>query len=238
MANRVIELGSAVYNNAIKHGYPGENPFSGIEPFKETKRDRFIKPDELPRFFAALAEETSPDFKHFVLVSLLAGARRGNVLAMRWQELDLASATWRIPDTKNDEPLVVALVPEAVAILNERHPQETGYVFPALSKSGHMTPPKQRWKALLKRASLSDFRVHDLRRSLGSWQAISGASLAVIGKSLGHKSADATMIYSRLHLDPVRTSLNTATSAMLEAAGVKPRAEVVELGPRQSARSK
>jgi integrase len=85
-----------------------------------------------------------------------------------------------------------------------------------------MTPPaKGRWQALLKRAGMADFRIHDLRRSLGSWQAISGASLAVIGKSLGHKDIASTMIYARLHMDPVRASVNTATTAMLQAAGVK-----------------
>ncbi len=229
MANRVVELLSSVFNRAIEWGYRGSNPADGIKPFKETKRDRFIQGDELPRFFVALAEDTSNDFKHFVLFSLLTGARRNNVLAMRWQDVDLGSATWRIPQTKNDDPQVVALVPEAVEILRERKPQDAGYVFPALSKTGYATPPKKRWRALLTRAKVADLRIHDLRRSLGSWQAISGASLAIIGKSLGHKSADATMIYARLSLDPVRASLNTATSAMLEAAGVKKPGKVVKL---------
>jgi integrase len=229
MANRVVELLSSIYNRAIEAGYRGINPAIGVKPFKETKRDRFIQADELPRFFTALAADTSEDFKHFVLLSLLTGARRNNVLAMRWQDVALPAATWRIPQTKNDEPQVAALVPEAVEILRERKPQDAGYVFPAPSATGYATPPKKRWRALLTRAKVADLRIHDLRRSLGSWQAISGASLAIIGKSLGHKSADATMIYARLSLDPVRASLNTATSAMLEAAGVKKLAKVVKL---------
>jgi len=229
MANRVVELLSSVYNRAIEAGYRGNNPTNGIKPFKETKRDRFIQGGELPRFFTALAADTSEDFKHFVLFSLLTGARRSNVLAMRWQDVDLQAATWRIPQTKNDDPQVVALVPEAVELLRERTPQDAGYVFSAPSATGYATPPKKRWRALLARAKIADLRIHDLRRSLGSWQAISGASLAIIGKSLGHKSADATMIYARLSLDPVRASLNTATSAMLEAGGVKKRAKVVKL---------
>jgi integrase len=96
-----------------------------------------------------------------------------------------------------------------------------------------MTPPKKRWQALLKRAKVPDLRIHDLRRSLGSWQALGGASLSIIGKSLGHKSPSATAIYARLHLDPVRASLNAATSAMLEAAGVKKAAEVVPIKRRK-----
>ena len=63
--------------------------------------------------------------------------------------------------------------------------------------------------------------LHDLRRTLGSWQARTGASLAIIGKSLNHKSQQATAIYARLDLDPVRQSVNTATAAMFEAAGLK-----------------
>ena len=63
----------------------------------------------------------------------------------------------------------------------------------------------------------ADLRIHDLRRTLGSWQAATGASLPIIGKSLGHKSLAATQIYARLNLDPVRASVSKATDAMLLA---------------------
>lgn len=229
LANRVVEIIGTIYARASEWGYTGTNPAKDIRPFKEVKRDRFIQADELPAFFKALADDTSEDFKHFVLLCLLTGARRVNVLSAQWQEINLASAVWRIPDSKNGDPVVVALVPEAVEILKARDPdgkQKTGYVFPADSKTGYLSPPAKRWQALLKRAGMADFRIHDLRRSLGSWQAISGASLAIIGKSLGHKSADATLIYARLSMDPVRASVNTATTAMLQAAGVKKTAQV------------
>lgn len=68
---------------------------------------------------------------------------------------------------------------------------------------------------------MTDLRIHDLRRTLGSWQAKTGASLAIIGKSLNHKTHQATAIYARLDLDPVRQSVETATSAMMDAAGIK-----------------
>lgn len=229
LANRVVEIIGTIYARASEWGYTGINPAKDIRPFKEVKRDRFIQADELPAFFSALADDTSEDFKHFVLLCLLTGARRINVLSAQWQEINLASAVWRIPDSKNGDPVVVALVPEAVEILKARDPdgeKKTGFVFPADSKTGYLSPPAKRWQALLKRAGMADFRIHDLRRSLGSWQAISGASLAIIGKSLGHKSADATLIYARLSMDPVRASVNTATTAMLQAAGVKKTAQV------------
>ena len=232
-ANRVVELVSTVYNRAAEWGYRGANPARGVRPFKETKRARFLNqndPEELKRFFEALADDTSQDFRDFVNLCLLTGARRTNVLAMRWEHINLQATTWTIPAelTKNDEAMVIALVPEAVVILSARGANTEGYVFAAPSRDGFITPPKKRWRALLERAKVSDLRIHDLRRSLGSWQAISGASLAVIGKSLGHKSPAATAIYARLHLDPVRASLNAATSAMLLAGGVKKAEEVAK----------
>lgn len=57
-------------------------------------------------------------------------------------------------------------------------------------------------------------RLHDLRRTLGSWQAATGANSYVIGKSLGHKTQQATAIYARLNIDPVRASMERATEAM------------------------
>ena len=79
------------------------------------------------------------------------------------------------------------------------------------------------------RSTPNGVTLHDLRRTLGSWQAKTGASLAIIGKSLNRQSQQATMIYARLDLDPVRQSVNTATSAMMEAAGLKPVAEVTPI---------
>jgi integrase len=57
-------------------------------------------------------------------------------------------------------------------------------------------------------------RLHDLRRTLGSWQAATGANSYIIGKSLGHKSQQAIAVYARLNLDPVRDSMGKAVKAM------------------------
>ena len=65
---------------------------------------------------------------------------------------------------------------------------------------------------------LRHVRLHDVRRTLGSWQAALGASLPVIGKSLGHRDTAATAIYSRLDLEPVRRSVDAATEAMVRAS--------------------
>jgi integrase len=237
-ANRVIEIVSTIFNRLKAWGlFDGVNPADGIEAFREKKRDRFLLAGELPRFFASLAEDESQAFKDYVLLSLLTGARQENVLGMAWPDVDLVGGLWKIPETKNGEPVTVPLIPEAVAILKARQPgqPEEGkeapppWIFPAKSRTGYMDAPKKRWAALLERAGLADLRLHDLRRSMGSWQAKTGASLLTIGKSLGHKSASATLIYARLDVDPVRQSMEKAAGAMLEAGGMKAAAPVKKL---------
>jgi integrase len=219
LANRIIELVRAVFNKADSIGYRGRNPAENIQRFAEPSRDRFLQPAELPKFWASLQQEI-PLFQDFFMLALLTGARRANVQAMRWTEVHLDGAAWRIPHTKNDEPVLIHLPAKAVEILRRRH-EENGsseWVFPTRSATGHLTEPKTAWKRIIERAGLHDIRMHDLRRTLGSWQAIAGASLAIIGKSLGHKSLKATQVYSRLSMAPVIESVDKATTALLEAA--------------------
>ena len=78
-----------------------------------------------------------------------------------------------------------------------------------------MEEPKGAWKTLLKRAELENVRLHDLRRTMGSYQTMTGASLTVVGKTLGHKSQQATAVYARLNLDPVRASMEAAVDMMM-----------------------
>lgn len=100
------------------------------------------------------------------------------------------------------------------------------WVLPSRGAAGHYMAPRHAWAALLERAGLSGLRVHDLRRTVGSWQAALGANLAVIQKTLGHADVDTTMIYARLNLDPVREAIEQATSALLAAGGVGELAEI------------
>ncbi len=232
-ANRTLELLRAVINKGIAWDlFTSNNPAVGIEKFTLQSRDRFIQGDELPRFFKAVGEDPNEIMRDYFLLSLLTGARQANVLAMRWEDISFERAEWRIEETKNDTPQTVTLSPEAVEILCNRKPAKpTEFVFPSerSSASGHLQNPQKAWKRVLDRAGLSNLRIHDLRRTLGSWQAKQGASLAIIGKSLNHKNQSTTAIYARLDLDPVRDSVNTATSAMMAAAGLKDGANVVQL---------
>jgi integrase len=229
-ANRVLALISSIYGWAISAGLWEANPAKGIKRNPEKSRDRFLQSDELPRFFAALTEEPNHTIRDYILIALLTGMRRANVLSMRWQDINFERAEWRIQRTKNNDPQTVTLTPEVIEILHSRHTTESPYVFPsASSAAGHLMEPKKGWQRVLARAGITDLRIHDLRRTLGSWQAKTGASLVIIGKSLNHKSPNTTAIYSRLDLDPVRESIERATSAILIAAGVKRAGTIVPI---------
>src|SRR5262249_10936491 len=140
-------------------------------------------------------------------------------------QINFGAAKWLIPDTKNNDWLVVPLIPEVMEILLRRQAESNGnpWGFPGGKKNptGHMNSPKGAWARILKRARLQDARMHDLRRTMGSWQADTGASLPVIGKGLGHRSQQTTQIYARLNVDPVRESFLKAVGAMKEAASGK-----------------
>jgi integrase len=221
VANRVLALVSSVFGRGLEWEITNINPALGIRRNPERSRDRFLQTDELPKFFAALEEEANPVLRDFFLVALLTGARRANVLAMRWNEISLSEGVWRIPNTKNNTPQNVPLTGEVLRILEERKASattlESEFVFPGTGKTGHLVEPRKGWERVLERAGFQNLRIHDLRRTLGSWQAKTGASLTVIGKSLNHKSHLTTTIYARLDMDPVRDSVEKATEAMLQA---------------------
>lgn len=301
-ANIAVRLLRSMFNRATEWElWNKPNPAKGIKFFPEESRDRFLQPDELPRFFKALADEENETIRDYILVSLLTGARRSNVLAMRWDEVNLERGEWRIPVTKIGKPHVVPLLPEAVAILKRRQAEMTAaamrktdeegharteaslkavatneYVFPGTGAAGHLIEPKKGWRRILDRAEIyqllewladargwnrkqiedaigaadrrkalkearaavkalgkdpaaariRDLRIHDLRRTLGSWQAATGASLPMIGRTLAHKNVSTTAIYARLNLDPVREAMQKATTAMLAAGGLVPKAAV------------
>lgn len=228
-ANRILALVSSVFGWGINAGLCEENPARGIRKNPEKSRSRFLQSDELGRFFNALSEEENEITRDSFLISLLTGARRANVLAMRWDQISFERKEWQIPVTKNGDPQTVTLTDEAIQVLINRRKdnQETGlpeknleFVFPSISRAGHITEPRKAWERVLNRAGLEDLRIHDLRRTLGSWQAKTGASLVIIGKSLNHKHQSTTQIYARLDLDPVRESVEKATEAMLKAGRI------------------
>ncbi len=232
-ANRVLELLRAIFNwGSSLELCANANPTAGTRKFRIKARDRFLQSDELPRLFLALAEEPNQTIRDYVVISLITGARKSNVLSMRWHEISFERATWTIPETKNGDAHTVPLVRVALEILKMREEQRSkgsDYVFPGSGRTGHLASPKTGWRRILERAGIRDLRIHDLRRSLGSWETITGASLVVIGKTLGHKDSSSTAIYARLSQDVERRAMETAVNTMLAKAGVLPEAEIIAL---------
>jgi integrase len=234
-ANHVADLVNILFHKATDWGeFSGQSPAENLQLFPEVSRARFLQPGELPAFWQALDEEHSEDYRDLVLLSILAGGRSGNTRAMKWSDIDMEACVWRIPDSesKNKAMLTIVLVPEAMEVLTRRRDAEGAsptWVFPAKSEAGHVSNQPKKWHALLARAGLKELRFHDLRRSLGSWQARTGASLLIIGKSLGHKSQQATQIYAQLDTDPVRQSVERATAAMINGRVPNQNGKVVAL---------
>jgi len=208
--------------------FPGPNPVLGVKKFREQSRDRFLDAAELKAFFAALNDEPRVVVRDYLKLSLLIGARRSNMLSMRWEDIDRDRGVWRIPQTKSGEPQVVPLSQAARDILEERWADRKGdcpWVFPSTSnhrsKTGHVQDVMPVWRAVIKRAGLENVRPHDLRRTLASWQAMLGTSELVIAKTLGHApGSTATRVYARLQTDTVREAVENATQAMQKAAGL------------------
>ena len=228
-ANRLRSLLAKIFTVAMEDElYNGPNPVLGVKKFREQSRDRFLDAAELKRFFGALSEEPNEVIRDYLKLSVLVGARRSNMLGMRWDQIDRAKGIWRIPETKSGEPQIVPLSVAAGEVIEERwNARKDGcpWVFPTTgnhpSKSGHLQDPTKIWKAVLARAELEDVRLHDLRRTLASWQAMLGTSELIIGKTLGHAAGStATRVYARLQTDPVRESVEKATLAMQKAAGL------------------
>lgn len=212
--HRLFEVGIADFD------FPGGNAVRKVKPFGEQERERFVTPEELPRLFDAIDAAEDVRIADFLRLALLTGARKSAILRMRFADVDLARAVWIIPagDSKNGSPIHVPLVPDAVEVVRARLIAARGreYVFPGRHGKGFLSDPTKPVAKVFKAADLEGVRLHDLRRTFGSWQAANGSSELLIGKSLGHRNTAATKVYARLTLDPVRQSVERATDAMRE----------------------
>jgi integrase len=217
-ANRVLALLRLMFALARTWGLiTGDNPAVGIKPYREQARDRFLSPDELQRVLTALAGEPDPRWRAFFVLSLLLGPRKGELLSAKWEDVDLVGRLWRLPETKAGRSHLLPLPEAAVGIL-EALPRfkDSPWVFhSATSRSGHLEEPKRAWAKLLTRAQVTGVRIHDLRRTVGSWLAASGHSLPLIGRVLGHSQPAATAVYARLDLAPIREALEAQARRML-----------------------
>jgi integrase len=232
VANRTIAVLSKMFNLAIKWGMRETNPAKGIERNTEYGRRRYLSGDELARLTTALAEHKDQQAADIVRLLLLTGARRGEVLAMRWADVDLTSGVWsKLPSsTKQKQHHQVPLSAPARALLSRIREQQQKadrrhllpeYVFTSSGTSGHVVEIKKAWRTITRAAELHDLRIHDLRHSYASQAISSGAPLALVGALLGHANPSTTARYAHLHHDPMREATERV-GAIIEAGGKAP----------------
>lgn len=221
-ANRVLALVKVIWKLAktwgLLEGVEG-NPADGIKKFRERKRDRWVKPEEMPRLAAAIDLESNPYVRSALWLYLLTGARKSELLQLKWSDLDLERCEARLGDTKAGRIHYIPLSPEALVIIRSL-PQlaDNPHIFVGHKKGTHLVNVNKAWTRVKTAADIEDVRLHDLRRTVGSWLATSGASLPLIGKVLNHSNPSTTQIYARLSDDPARAALAEHGKRIMEAA--------------------
>jgi integrase len=226
----ITDIRSAI-NWAIKQELiPNRNPAAGVELFAAKERDRFLSEAEVRRFFAAL-EGFSEDFRDLVRLLIFTGKRRENIAGMRWEWVRWENRSFIIPEEaeKTDHADGTFLCDEALQILTRRRGDQIRehrlgeFVFPSpKSRSGHYSEPSSSWRRLCAVAKLEDLRIHDLRRTLGSWAAERNYSLHTIADMLGHSSTAATHIYARIPSQRKREAVADVAGAIARAGGIAP----------------
>lgn len=211
------------------------NPFAGIKKLREEKRARTLSKQEVAALLEALNHE-EPDRRDVVITLLITGQRKSCVFSMEWAEVDYEQGIWIIPATKMKvkKAHAVPLTAEMLDILKRRSKEaEIGekYVFPSSrSKSGHVSEKSGKgsfWWRITERAGLrsaekgESVTIHDLRRTLASWNMTRGGSIQVTSKLLAHSDISITAsTYAHLDVEPIRKELGM-TAALLLGSDMK-----------------
>ncbi len=235
-ANRVLALLSKMFNLAERWGLRpnGSNPCRHVERYRERKCERFLSPAEIARLGDTLAQvehgnaEPSPVVAAVRLL-MLTGARRGEIVGLRWEQVDLERGYLRLPDSKSGEKVIPLNAP-ARDVLARIERCGSPWVFPAARRGETPVSLSKPWGRIRARAGLTDVRIHDLRHTFASLGAGAGMGLPLIGRLLGHTQAATTQRYAHLADDPVRQASEVIGSRIAAAMSSKPKAEVVEIG--------
>ncbi len=234
-ANRAAGLLGAVFAYAVRQRMRPDNPVRGVERFKSNAGERFLSAKEFARLGSALAEAEKEGENPTAIAALrlltLTGARKSEILTLRWEFVDFERACLRLPDSKTGQK-VVPLGAPALQIL-EGLPRVEGnpHVLPGEKPGGHFVGLPKAWQRIRKKAGLADCRLHDLRHSHASVGVAAGWSLPIIGAILGHRTQATTARYAHLGDDPVRAAADHIAKRINAAMNRKPEggAEVHEL---------
>ena len=217
--NAVITL-SQIFTKAQDWGIlaEGANPCRHVELYRQRKRERFLTEAEFKRLGRVLDESeenggATPAAIAAIRLLILTGCRRGEILGLRWEDVDLESRELRLRDTKTG-PRTVPLSPAAVKLLAGLPRYEGGpWVIPGRKPGTHLVRLGNAWRLLRKRAGLEDVRLHDLRHSFASSALALGESLPMIARLLGHRQIASTARYAHL----ARASVHQAAARVADS---------------------
>lgn len=159
---------------------------------------RFLSDDERAGLLAACKASSWPRLYVLVLMGLTTGARRGELEALRWRDVDLERAEASVLRSKNGDKKVLPLVPAVVEELTKLRSKPDALVFPSKRRPDVAFNFDPAWDRALKAAGVRNFRFHDLRHSCASYLAQAGAPLLQIAEVLGHRQLSVTKRYSHL----------------------------------------
>jgi len=235
MANRVFEVTRRLYTWAIGKDLVETSPCLGLsKPGVETQRDRVLSEDEIRAVWSACDAEPGIIADAFRLM-LVTAQRRGEVLSMRWQDVD--GAWWTIPAevAKNGRSHRVPRSPQALTILERRREHAEGpWVFASPTTDRPIENPQKAAERLRARSNVPDLRLHDFRRTAASLMTGMGIARLTVKKILNHAERDVTAIYDRHSYDPEKRSALEAWGRRLEAivGGQGSKDQVVTMGAR------
>lgn len=207
-AVRYLAALSHAFTIAVKEwGWLESNPINKITKPKEPRgRVRFLSDEERVRLLEACKQSDNPWLYLIVVLALSTGARKMEIMALRWPDIDLNRCIITLHETKNGERRILPVVGHALDLLKEHHKKKnssTDLVFPGQNLKNPIDI-RATWETALKNSEISDFRFHDLRHSAASYLAMNGASLAEIAEILGHKTLQMVKRYA--HLSEAHTS--------------------------------
>ena len=186
------------------------NPCRHVERYKTNSRERVLIADEMARLGPAIASD--PDGKVFLVIAL-TGARVSEITGLKWSYLDLDNGVARLPDSKTGAKTLVLPEPVLDILRTVKPAHGSEDVFPQLSKHAIY----QTWVRIRTAAGLPDLRIHDLRHNFASWGVNGNLGLPIIGKLLGHSSAQMTAKYGHVVSDAARLAANAIAGKLSDA---------------------
>lgn len=197
-------------------GWLEDSPMRKVRKCKESRgRVRFLSEEERTELLKACRESENSYLYPVVVLALSTGARRGEILSLKRDQVDTERGRITLYETKNNEVRSIPLTGHALDLtrdlLKVKH-LSTDLLFPGKDKEKPVDI-RDPWEKALKKAKLEDFRFHDLRHTTASYLAMNGATTAEIAEVLGHKTLQMVKRYSHLteqHTADVLTRMNAA----------------------------